>query len=334
MGGGVFNNGGPGNSILSATFWNNSASTSGGSLGSVFQVQNTILAAGTPHNCSAPVVTLGHNLESGNSCGLNAAGDMSGIDALLGPLQDNGGNTLTHVLPTGSPAIDNADELPCPATDQRGSPRPTDGDGDGLNDCDIGSYEAAAYVPVSGLTISGPSSGGVLSDHVFTADATPSSATLPITYLWQATGQAPITHTNGLSDPITYNWAIPGVQTITVTVSSGTGTAVDTHTVTIDTPIAGLAAVNDSPTRLDTPTAFTATLDTGTNVSYTWDFGDSSLPQIGDMATHTYAALGVYTATVTASNGAGSVLAHTVVTVIPTTFDLFLPLTLLSASSP
>lgn len=39
-------------------------------------------------------------------------------------LQDNGGPTFTHALPTGSPAIDAADAVDFPATDQRGVTRP------------------------------------------------------------------------------------------------------------------------------------------------------------------------------------------------------------------
>jgi len=334
MGGGVYNNGGAGNTILNATFWNNSAIVSGGSLGSILQLKNTLLAAGTPHNCNAPLVSLGHNLESGNTCGLSASGDMSGTDALLGLLQDNGGNTLTHALSPGSPAIDNADNLSCPVTDQRGAPRPQDGDGDGENNCDIGSYESAEYVHLSGITISGPSAGAVNTGYAFIADASPITATLPITYQWQATGQLPITHTGGLSDTVDYNWALSGAQTITVTASSAGGSVVDTHTMIIDLPIAGLAAVNDGPTELGMPTTLTATQGAGTNVSYIWDFGDASPSISGQEVAHTYAATGVYTATVTASNAAGSALASTLVTVVSEQDGLFLPLILFNASAP
>jgi hypothetical protein len=259
---------------------------------------------------------------------------MSGTDALLGPLQDNGGNTLTHALSPGSPAIDNADNLACPATDQRGAPRPQDGDGDGENNCDIGAYEVADYVPLSGVTISGPPAGAVNTGYAFIADASPITATLPITYQWQATGQLPITHTGGLSDTVDYNWTLSGVQTITVTASSAGGSVVDTHTLIIDLPIAGLAADNDGPTELGMPTTLSATQGAGTNVSYTWDFGDASPSVSGQVVAHTYAATGVYTATVTASNAAGSALASTLVTVVPEQDGLFLPLILFNASAP
>ena len=68
-------------------------------------------------------------------------------DPLLGPLQDNGGPTETHALLTGSPAIDACTtDCPPPATDQRGQPRPADGDIDGTYFCDVGAYERQVAV--------------------------------------------------------------------------------------------------------------------------------------------------------------------------------------------
>jgi hypothetical protein len=70
---------------------------------------------------------------------------MGGLN--LGPLQNNGGPTQTHALLTGSVAVDAAtdctdfDDNPI-FTDQRGTARPIDGDGDFGPLCDAGAYEA------------------------------------------------------------------------------------------------------------------------------------------------------------------------------------------------
>jgi hypothetical protein len=82
----------------------------------------------------------GHNIESTNSCGLGAAGDLVNTDPRLGPLQLNGGPLSTMALLDGSPAINSADNAACPATDMRGIARPQPAGGT----CDIGSYEATA----------------------------------------------------------------------------------------------------------------------------------------------------------------------------------------------
>jgi hypothetical protein len=66
-------------------------------------------------------------------------------------------------------------------------------------------------------------------------------------------------------------------------------------------PITGLTAINDSPTVLGSSTDFTATITTGTVVSYTWDFGDGG-SGTGSPTQHIYPSMGVYTAVVTASN--------------------------------
>ena len=80
-------------------------------------------------------------------------------------------------------------------------------------------------------------------------------------------------------------------------------------------PIADLSALNDSPTTLGQPTAFTASVTAGNNLVYTWDFGDGNFGS-GQATSHTYSAAGSYTATATASNSAGSE-----VTTIPVTIN-------------
>jgi hypothetical protein len=70
------------------------------------------------------IQTLGYNLSDDMECNLDAVGDQpEGIDAMIGPLADNGGLTETHALLKGSPAIDNGIAVEGVTTDQRGKKR-------------------------------------------------------------------------------------------------------------------------------------------------------------------------------------------------------------------
>jgi hypothetical protein len=131
-GGGICDNNG------TATLVNNVVSDN--SVDYYYDEDNDVLYGGGA-NCEGAIISGGHNLDSGNTCGFAGPGDLSDTDPVLGPLQDNGGPTETYALLRGSPAIDAGSNAACPATDQRGEPRPADGDGDGAAICDIGAYE-------------------------------------------------------------------------------------------------------------------------------------------------------------------------------------------------
>jgi hypothetical protein len=81
-------------------------------------------------------------------------------------------------LTTGSPAVDAGDNFGCPAADQRGEPRPTDGDSNSTIVCDIGAYEAggtthaAATPPGNDVMVEPlPPSGTTTTPVVVTFDA-------------------------------------------------------------------------------------------------------------------------------------------------------------------
>jgi PKD repeat protein len=178
-------------------------------------------------------------------------------------------------------------------------------------------YAVYVFTPVSPtlVTIDGTEAGLVGQTYTFTATVEPLSITLPVEYVWETTGQPPLTHTGGLLDTASFSWQVLGEQVITVTASNDFGTVTDTHTILIsEVPISGLQVVNDSPTQLGEMTTLAATVDSGSNVSYSWDFGDGLFGE-GATVSHTYPAVGDYTAVVTASNSLGDVMATTLVMV-------------------
>ena len=152
MGGGITNKHGGEMDLYNTTVSENSAPNGGGihSYAGTTSLKNTIVANNpSDSDCynqgGNALLSNGHNLDSDGTCNLDPAkDDLPGTDPRLGPLQDNGGSTLTHALLFGTPAIDAGDNSGCPATDQRGFVRPMDGDGDGTATCDIGAFEHLA----------------------------------------------------------------------------------------------------------------------------------------------------------------------------------------------
>ena len=101
-------------------------------------MRNILFAKNEGGNCDfVAQVSQKHNLSDDETCGAYIV-----ADPLIGPLADNGGQTMTHALLPGSPAIDAAIDTVGMITDQRDYQRPRDGNWDGISDMDIGSFEA------------------------------------------------------------------------------------------------------------------------------------------------------------------------------------------------
>jgi len=147
--------------VTNCTLTGNSAVDGGGICtldnGGVSNSRNTIIASNTAANgpdVKGPLTSYGFNLIGNNSSatispaqGSDQIGtSVSPIDPLLGPLQDNGGPTLTHALLLGSPALDKGHFFGSTA-DQRGFGRPKDipalANAPGGDGADIGALESA-----------------------------------------------------------------------------------------------------------------------------------------------------------------------------------------------
>ena len=110
-------------------------------------------------------------------------------------------------------------------------------------------------------------------------------------------------------------YASVGTYSAAVTASNSVSAQTETTEVTVtDWPISGLAATSDSPTQLGSATVLTASVSAGSNVSYTWDFGDGGTASEQNPE-HAYAAPGTYMAEVTASNSVSSQTDTTEVTI-------------------
>jgi CSLREA domain-containing protein len=168
-GGGISNNATL--KLTNVTISNNDGRGNGGGInnGGTASLANTIVANNTVTLSSDPDLSgsfssLGFNLiQTPGSATINetqnAGTNITGVDPLLGSLQDNGGPTFTRALLAGSPAIDKGKNFATDAsndpilTDQRGLTRPVDLDdatypnaasGDAS---DIGAFEAQTLPP-------------------------------------------------------------------------------------------------------------------------------------------------------------------------------------------
>lgn len=155
-GGGIYNRGVL--TLTGCTISGNAARASGGGIrndGTV-NARNTIIANNSTESAGSQdffgtLVSQGYNLirftDSTTITG-DTTGNQLNVDPLIGPLQDNGGPTLTRALLPGSPAIDGGHSSGFD-TDQRGLPRPVDDPGSpdapGGDGSDIGAFEVQTF---------------------------------------------------------------------------------------------------------------------------------------------------------------------------------------------
>lgn len=159
--------------------------------------------------------------------------------------------------------------------------------------------------PITGLVVTNDSPTPIGVPTTFTATVATGN---DVVYHWDfgdgMTGSGPV---------VMHTYSQERTYLATAIASNNVNTISGTTLVTITAvPITGLTAANDGPTPLGNATTLIASIATGTNVTYTWDFGDTEVG-FGPIVTHRYPACGDYVATVTARNSAGSVTAATTV---------------------
>jgi hypothetical protein len=306
--------------ILNCTFNSNSASFSGpgiynegapsGPASAIVTIGSTILNSSRIDNLGGMITSLGYNLVSGD--GLAGfpliPSDLVNTNPMLGPLQLNGGQTPTHALLCGSPAVDAGTNFLRLATDQRG---------DGFARTvglatDIGAYEA--QTPPS-------------------CNQPPVALCTNVTVSAGANCMADASIDNGSYDPdagdsITNRVQTPGgpyplgptLVTLTVTDSHGATNTCQATVLVVDTAMPNIiscapAVTNSADTNCQAPVP-----DFTTNVVATDSCSASALVITQSPATGTRMGLGTTNVTIYVANAAGYTnTCSTTFTVVDTT---------------
>jgi PKD repeat protein len=283
-------------------------------------ITNTIIASHTVgiSQTGAATVNSDYNLFSGNSADV-AGAVVTGSSSIVGdPAFVDAANDNLR-LTVNSFALDRGIDLGI-ATDYDGNPRPFG------PQFDIGAFELQASNQSPVADAGTPQTVFVNAVATLNGSASSDPENQPLTFGWTQLGgtlvmlsdssavmptftapaitstlvfQLVVTDSLGLA-------SMPALVTITVELTPVTTLPPDGAAITLTTGIALLQPSKD----------FTATLGSGDEpITYTWDFGDGSPLFYGPVASHVYAP-GTYTATLTATNSAGTVT---------TTLRIFVP---------
>ncbi|HEX8618752.1 MAG TPA: Calx-beta domain-containing protein [Thermoanaerobaculia bacterium] len=215
--------------------------------------------------------------QSGAATITDGGGNVFSADPQLGPLQNNGGSTLTHLPADSSPVIDAGDPAftAPPATDQRGLPRLSGGR------IDLGAVEVAlantGTLSLSAATYSVAENGGSVTITVNRTGSTTGevsvdyatssgSAQTPSDY---TAASGTLTWANGdgaaktFAIPIVDDTIFEGAETVTITLTGFTGGAsVGTSSATLTItenetfPVLTVSSVSQAEGHTGTSTAF------------------------------------------------------------------------------
>jgi hypothetical protein len=177
--------------------------------------------------------------------------------------------------------------------------------------------------PVEGVTIGGPVELVTGQVAQYTAVYTPSNASPPVDLTWD----------NGTMGPTAaYSWTLPGDYMVMATATNPCGEAEVTFTVHVCQPVAGLTVtgpISLTPGQVGVYAAVYTPANADQPVAVVWDNGTTGLS-----ASYSWSRRGQYTIVVTASNACGQVQATFPVSVRPTVWYLFLPVTVRNWQGP
>ncbi len=173
------------------------------------------------------------------------------------------------------------------------------------------------FTIIQDVGISGAADGSAGVSIPFTATVSPSEATIPVTYTWEATEQPTVVHMADTVDEIDFTWDDIGTKTITVTASNAGGSVTDTHTIEIGSMIPRVTLSGPELNQVGEANVFTATVvppDIAQPITYTWQAsGQIPITETGglsDSVSFTWDEPGTQVITVTASNILGSTADH------------------------
>ena len=189
------------------------------------------------------------------------------------------------------------------------------------------------YAPPTGLSINGPATTARAMPTQIEAVASPFTTTRPITFLWQATGQALQVQTGqAVTGSMTYTWPTVGSKTITVTAINPGGSFSQTaqlmvmpHLTTIAGPTAG------QPYQVYTFTASISPITSSVPVTYHWQADEQAsithVNQLQNTVAFTWTLAGQKVISVAASNDDG-------VSTASLTFKVAIPPAAVALSGP
>lgn len=168
-------------------------------------------------------------------------------------------------------------------------------------------YTNTGNTTMTGVSITDQIDTAVFTNQSYTSSGASITPQGGSPYTWSVANLAPgdggtITVTVSVRSPVAADATVVNTATISsVTTdlipSDNTGTA----SIQIYQAVSGLSVQTNGAQAPTVPVAFTATVSTGSNVSYAWSFGDGATGT-GATPTHAYAAVGSYVAVVTATN--------------------------------